>query len=375
MSEASDRIMTSGGRATFFDGATSARHAVMVELTPASLRIREADGNMLDEWPYANLEPHEAPDAILRLGCAGAGTLARLEILDPDLAREIDRRAPSLGQRRAHARRTRLLVVGLSVAAMLSLVFGAVFAVPEIASLVAPLLPPGVERLLGKAVDAQVRAMLDADKAGAAFECGDKDGEKAGQAALGKLIGRLEVGAGLPIPLRTTAIRRREANAIALPGGHIYLFNGLIAKANTPDEVAAVLAHEIGHVAHRDGTRSVLQAAGLSFLFGMVLGDFVGGGAVVIAAKTVLRSAYSREVEAAADAYGVALMAKIGGDPHALATILARIDEGHDGGIKLLLDHPVTKERVAAIEAFPASASSVSLLEPAEWAALKRICT
>ena len=86
-----------------------------------------------------------------------------------------------------------------------------------------------------------------------------------------------------------------------------------------------MLAHEIGHVAHRDGTRTVLQTAGLSFLFGMMLGDFVGGGAVVIAAKTVLRSSYSRRVEAAADAYSVAVMRQAGGDPRALATILARV--------------------------------------------------
>ena len=97
---------------------------------------------------------------------------------------------------------------------------------------------------------------------------------------------------------------------MALPGGHIYVDDGLIAKAQTPDELAGVLAHEIGHVAHRDGTRTVLQTAGLSFLFGMMLGDFVGGGAVVIAARTVLKSSYSRRVEAAADAYSVDLMQK-----------------------------------------------------------------
>ena len=87
-----------------------------------------------------------------------------------------------------------------------------------------------------------------------------------------------------------------------LPGGHVYVFEGLIDKAETPDELAGVIAHEIGHVAHRDGMRAVMQAAGLSFLFGMLLGDFIGGGAVVMAMRTVLQSSYSREIEAAADA-------------------------------------------------------------------------
>ena len=169
-------------------------------------------------------------------------------------------------------------------------------------------------------------------------------------------------------------VRRADFNAFALPGGHIYAFQGLIDRAQTPDEVAGVLAHEIGHVAHRDGTRTVLQAAGLSFLFGMMLGDFVGGGGVVIAAKTVVRSSYSRRVEAAADIYSVGLMQKAGGDPRALATILARVTADKDEGIKILADHPDTKDRVIAINAIAPAGASTPLLGAADWAALKQIC-
>ena len=86
------------------------------------------------------------------------------------------------------------------------------------------------------------------------------------------------------------------------------MFEGLVDKANTPDELAGVIAHEMGHVAHRDGVRAVIQAAGLSFLFGMLIGDFSGGGAAVIAMRTVLQSSYSRETEAAADAWGAGLL-------------------------------------------------------------------
>ena len=66
------------------------------------------------------------------------------------------------------------------------------------------------------------------------------------------------------------------------------------------------------------------RPAGLSFLFGMLLGDFVGGGAVVIGARAVLQSSYSREVEGAADRYGVELMSRAGGDPRALGAMLTR---------------------------------------------------
>jgi predicted Zn-dependent protease len=366
--------MTASGRAAFFDGATSARQDVAVELAAASVRVRGADGSLLAEWPFAELESHAARTDLLRLGRAGSSVLARLEIRDPALCGQIERQAPNLDRGGARARRTHARVVGWSIAAAVSLVVTAVFAVPQIAAQLAPLVPASLERRLGSAVEAQVRSMLDAKQADGAFECGQKDAERAGSAALAKMVSRLESAAALPVPLRVIPVHRTEANAFALPGGHIYLLEGLIAKARSPDELAAVLAHEIGHVAHRDGTRSVLQTAGLSLMFGMLLGDFVGGGAVVLAAKTVLQSSYSREVEGSADLYGVALMAKIGADSHALAPLLTRLGET-DGEIKFLLDHPATKERVAVINALPAPSPRGPVLDAAEWAALKRICS
>jgi Zn-dependent protease with chaperone function len=85
-----------------------------------------------------------------------------------------------------------------------------------------------------------------------------------------------------------------EANTITLPGGHIYVSKGLVREARTPDELAGIIAYEFGHVAHRDGHETIMQDAGIALLFGMPLGDFVGGGAVVVAAKTLLRTSYSR---------------------------------------------------------------------------------
>ncbi|MGB7890087.1 MAG: M48 family metallopeptidase [Xanthobacteraceae bacterium] len=188
------------------------------------------------------------------------------------------------------------------------------------------------------------------------------------------MVGRLEAAAALPLQLRVDVVRRPEPNAVALPGGRIYVNQGLIDQAQTPDELAGAIAHEMGHVAARDGTRVVLQTAGLSFLFGMMLGDFVGGGAVVIAARTVLKSSYSRRVGGAADAYCGALMQKAGGDPHALGAILARIVVDKDHGVAIPRDHPETKDRIAAINAVAGTGPTAPLLDVAEWSALKQIC-
>ncbi len=107
----------------------------------------------------------------------------------------------------------------------------------------------------------------------------------------------------------------------------------------------------------------------------MLLGDFVGGGAVVFAAKSVLQSSYSREAETAADTYGTDLMNKAGGDARALANMLEKIGGATEPGMEILMDHPETKARVAAIRQRAAARPSPPLLEPGEWAALKKICS
>jgi Zn-dependent protease with chaperone function len=368
--------LTTSGQGFFYDGLTSARHAVTVEAVADGLRVHGADGALLAEWPYGELQAMSAPDSVLRLGRANSPGLARLEIRDPALAAAIDDRTATVDRSGATERRNRKRVVFWTIAATVSLVLVAVFGLPALVVRLTPLIPMSVEQKFGDAVDGQVRSMLDTNKAGAAFECGLKDNEKAGRAALDKVMDRLQREASLPIRLKVAVVRRSDANAIALPGGHIYVFAGLINKANTPDEFAGVVAHEIGHVAHRDGTRSVLQAAGMSFLFGMLLGDFTGGGVLVIAARTVVQSAYSRDVEAEADRYGVELMTKTRADASALARILERIDGAVDPGITILLDHPQTKDRVAAINAMAAAARQPTepLLSAQEWSALKRIC-
>lgn len=366
--------MTTSGPATFFDGMTSARRDVTVDLAPNALRILGPDGSTLAEWRYDRLEHRSAPDEALRLGQVGSPVLARLEVRDPQLAAEIDNRSLPIDRSGRGERRLRAQVVVWSLAATASLLLVAVWGVPRIATELAPLVPYSVERKLGAAIERQVRASLASRHAGAAFECG----EQPGRAAFDKLMDRIETAAALPIPLKTLVVRLPDANAIALPGGYIYVFQGLIDDAKTPDELAGVIAHEIGHVAHRDGTRSVLQTAGLSLMFGMLLGDFVGGGAVVLAAKSILQTSYTREVETAADAHSVALMKQIDGDPRALGAILQRIAGTSHPGPKILADHPDTRDRVARIEAAAGAAPAAPakpLLTHAEWAALKNICS
>ncbi|MEA2984903.1 MAG: hypothetical protein QOD94_1157 [Alphaproteobacteria bacterium] len=364
--------MTSGS-GIFFDGNSSARQEVTVELAPADLVLRSREGQLLAQWPYAELDQVHSPDQVLRL-VRGRESLARLEIRDPVFAAAIDDKATAVDRTGAVQRRMSMKVAALVILAVASIGSMALFALPALATRLTPLLPFWVERKLGQAVDAQLRASLGSDVAGTPLECGEAVGESAGRAALTALIARLEAETALPMPLRAGVLRRKEPNAIALPGGQIYVFEGLIAKAQTPDELAGVIAHELGHVVRRDGVKGLLETAGLSFLFGILFGDFVGGGAIVVAASSVLQSSYSRETEAGADAYAVALMNRVGGKAEALGALLSRIDALHGAGPAILRDHPQTAQRVAAIRSLARPGPGSPLLDGTQWASLKNIC-
>jgi Zn-dependent protease with chaperone function len=368
--------MTAGlaSAAVYFDGVTAARHDVTVELNERGVVILGRNGELFDQWTYPRLKHLSAPAHVFRIGLRKSDSLARLEIADPEMAHAIDLACPDIDRTGASARKAQRRAIVLSFLAAASLFAVAVYGVPAIADRLAPLVPHGIERRLGAAADTQVRAMLDKGPRDRPFTCGSAPVEQAGRAAFEKLMARLQKAADLSFPLHAAVIRREEANAIALPGGHVYVFKGLIDQAESVDEVAGVIAHELGHVANRDGTRAILQGTGLSLIFGMLLGDFVGGGAVVLASESLLKSAYSRGAETRADDFAVRTLQAADADPRALGRFLGRI-AGKTRRGSIFLDHPATPDRVSRIDAIaPPQSRGATLLDAAEWRALKRIC-
>jgi Zn-dependent protease with chaperone function len=367
--------VSTSGVGIFFDGLSNARHPVAVALADDAVEISSPGGGVVATWRLAEIAPLATPKGVLRLGRTNSKEAARLEIRDAALATELIGRAKRLSRSGLTDRGTCCKVAALGIAAVVSLVASAIWGVPFVAERLAPRLPVTAELRLGDAVDVQVRRMLGAGNGDKPFDCGNEPGHEAGRAAFNKLVAALESTSSLPMPVRAAVVRTPVANAIALPGGRVYLFNGLLAQAQSPDEVAGVLGHELGHVAHRDGTKSVLEAGGISVLFGVLLGDFTGGGAAVVAAQTVLQSANSRHKEAAADRFGAVLMSKLGAEPSALGNMLRRLSRKGTQVPHFLLDHPDAEERAGAIAQVAPPAVNKPLLATSEWVALKRICS
>ncbi len=85
-------------------------------------------------------------------------------------------------------------------------------------------------------------------------------------------ISKRLLGAGDPLPydLEILVLDSPVVNALAFPGGLIVVYSGLIERLESPEEMAAVLAHELGHVVHRDAMKNLIRQIGLSTLLSLL---------------------------------------------------------------------------------------------------------
>lgn len=139
------------------------------------------------------------------------------------------------------------------------------------------------------------------------------------------------------------------ANAFALPSGIIVVTDELVELSGNDDEVIAVLAHEIGHLAYRHSVRMVLQDAAIAVLISTITGDPFSTSSLVVALPTLLANAsYSREFEREADNYAYQYLTTNEIQLDSFAIILEKITESDsEPGIEnYLSSHPATSERI-----------------------------
>jgi predicted Zn-dependent protease len=182
-------------------------------------------------------------------------------------------------------------------------------------------------------------------------------------------------------------------NAFSAPGGYIGINSGLIIITRNEDELAAVMAHEIGHITQNHLQRAYESAKKDTPLMALVaLGAIAAGGAAggQAAAAALLGGQgllmqkeinFTRKDEAEADRTGIMTLSKSGFDPNAMASFFQRMEDvmsADAGGINvpsLLLDHPVTSQRISdakarasALIAEQKQQPSGNLLDKSSWA-------
>lgn len=364
MSELSTEASAQSAKPTiFFDGVSSRRRQVTLTFGDA-LEVVEQDGAPV-LWAYADIRRADGPAGILRLASTSAPPLARLEIRDAALAADVTARCMRLDEHQT-SRRGVAKIVGWSVAAAVSIVGVVLFGVPLAADRLAPLVPKPIERRIGDASEVQVKTIFGRKA------CEDP----AGKAAFTKLVNRLRDAAGLDDDSMTVGVLPTPVpNAFALPGGKVYVLRGLLDKAENPDEIAGIIAHELGHLKHHDNMRGLIYNGGTSFLIGLLFGDVTGSSAVIFASRSVVEASYSREAETAADTFAIEIMHRLGRSPKPAAELMFRITGKEGGGLtSILASHPLTEDRLARMTKEDRPASGPPLLTDKEWQSLKLIC-
>lgn len=138
-----------------------------------------------------------------------------------------------------------------------------------------------------------------------------------------------------------------QINAFTLPGGNIFVYSGLIEFSEHPEEVAAVLAHEIGHAEKRHVVKKLVKELGIAIVFSVL----TGGDAVILkeVTRTAASTVFDRGQEKEADDYSFALMERAKMDPKALATFFRRINDkfgGYNETMEMLMTHPNNNSRI-----------------------------
>jgi predicted Zn-dependent protease len=358
----------------FTDGQTARRRPVRIVCAANRLQIFDRQDALLKEWPFAGLrlagevyrrQPvrlshHKHADACL--------VLANHQILEV-LGREL----PHFRRHRYRGDKTMLHIL-LWGAALVVVTVGLLKGVPLLAAPLAYLVPAQWEQAWGE----QMLALLSEDTA--ACESGE------GRAALQALTERLTATTTSPFPFDVRISSSPLVNALALPGGHIVLFQGLVTAAQSPEEVAGILAHEMAHEVQRHPMRGLLRAAGLRLVIGALTGG--SGSALSLAGfgEFLLQLSYNREDETEADRLGVEMLNKANIRGDGLVAFFARQKQNEEKkssaaaterettsrAAQFLSTHPTDETRVTAIQA--RARGTENALTKKQWQALRTIC-
>ena len=202
------------------------------------------------------------------------------------------------------------------------------------------LIPPSVERQLGKAIIP-------------AYERLAKPSET--QATLNRLLDRLENQ--LPVErqqerdYRVLFVPEKTVNALALPGDTIIIYQGLLTQAESENELMMVLGHELGHFANRDHLRGLGRALLVKIAIAAFFGDPGALESVIISGvDAISRSHYSQSQELQADEFGIELLQKNYGHVAGATDFFERLSKKDSANIAFLSTHPSPRNRVAKLQ-------------------------
>jgi predicted Zn-dependent protease len=165
-------------------------------------------------------------------------------------------------------------------------------------------------------------------------------------------------------PFTFHVIEDPTLNAFAMPGGHVVLHSGLLLAADSAEEIAGVLAHEIAHVTGRHSIRNIIASAGLYLALSAVVGDASGLlGVLADNSAFLLDRKFTRDFEREADQVGWDYLVRAGIDPAGMVSFFEKMEREEKRqleklpvvgsvakALQIASTHPATRERIARLE-------------------------
>lgn len=359
-------------RGCYLDGQTPHRQTAIIILTESGLKVTTEQGRAFF-WSYREIRQTQGfyPGEQIRLEW-GAPDPEILLISEEGFLNTLHHFAPNqvthfnLPTRRQRRLKLAFLAAFLTVGFSLILYF---WGIPALASMITPHVPLSWEKRMGEAIVAQwvppeSRCVGESQSA-----------------IIGDLLKRLTAPLpNVPYRFRVIVVNHPLVNAFAVPGGTTIIFRGLLARTQTAEELAAVLAHELQHHLQRHATRSILQYASMGLLLSALTGDATGGVAFGLqSAKTLGLMHYSRQNEEEADREGMRMLVDAGIDPKGMISFFEMIKkEGMEmpASLKYLSTHPLTEERIERLKSWAKESQGpfVRLLPEYEWQKISQIC-
>ncbi|RKY04227.1 MAG: hypothetical protein DRP66_12005 [Planctomycetota bacterium] len=155
-----------------------------------------------------------------------------------------------------------------------------------------------------------------------------------------------------------TAVNDKSINAMALPGGHIFITRGMLQNIRTEAQLAAILAHETVHVTARHSADAMSKQIGMSILLSAVTSKKTSQTLVSVAelGAQILSLKYSRTAEYEADTFGLDYMAKAGYNPSAMVELMEILESQNSARpIEFFSTHPNPASRKEKIRQHIAS--------------------
>lgn len=150
--------------------------------------------------------------------------------------------------------------------------------------------------------------------------------------------------------IQVTIVSSDLVNAYAVPGGNVVIYSGLLDQLTAPEELVALLGHEVAHIEQRHSLKMLFKDLANYMVISIVLGDLNGISSILLDhANQLNHLSYSRKLEEEADLHGMAVMDQNQISPAGMVMLMHALDANHQDGIipEFLSTHPVTTNRIA----------------------------